>query len=143
MKESNREIITGLVIGAGIGLLLFHKAVFGADLSTADTELIARTVQAEAGNQDLEGRRLVAATILNRVDHPAFPDDVERVISQDGQFATYGKLEATQATWQDQLAVKMEVETRSNEDVLFFRTGHFGMGEPVLKHQDHYFSTIK
>ena len=140
MKESNREIITGLVIGAGIGLLLFHKAVFGAELNATETDMIARTVEAEAGNQDLKGTRLVACVILNRMESEEFPDTVNGVLSQPGQFSTYTVLDETETTHLDRLAVSMELKERSDEDILFFRASRYGCGEPAFQHGDHYFS---
>ena len=141
-KQKMQEWLTGLAIGLILSLLFAIK-VFAAPVSVEEADLIARTVQAEAGNQGFEGKRLVAAVVLNRVDSEIFPNDVEGVLSQDGQFATYKRLSRTKTTWQDNLAVRMEIEQRSNNEVLFFRTNHYGTGKPLMKVEDHYFSTIK
>lgn len=53
----------------------------------ADIELLAQLIEAEAGNQDLHGRRLVGDVVLNRVRSPRFPNTIEEVIFQRGQFA--------------------------------------------------------
>ena len=42
-------------------------------------ELLAICVQAEAGNQPLIGRRMVADVILNRVDDPDWPDTIKKL----------------------------------------------------------------
>lgn len=118
--------------------LMIPTRAYGSDL-----EMIAKVVHAEAGNQSLEGKRMVAAVVLNRVESETFPDTVDEVISQKGQFATYRSLEKTVPLWDDMLAAKMEMESRSNNEVLFFRNGHYGYGEPLMKVGDHYFSTIK
>ena len=52
-------------------------------------ELLAICVQAEAGNQPLIGRRMVADVILNRVDDPDWPDTIEGVITQRNAFTPY------------------------------------------------------
>ena len=52
-------------------------------------EMLAKCVQAEAGNQGLLGKRLVVDVILNRVDSDRFPNTIEGVITQSGQFAVY------------------------------------------------------
>ena len=52
-----------------------------------EMELLARCIEAEAGNQSVLGRRLVADVILNRVDSPGYPDTIRDVIYQPGQFA--------------------------------------------------------
>lgn len=47
-----------------------------------EIKLIAKLVEAEAGNQSELGKRLVIDTVLNRVDHPNFPDTVNAVVYQ-------------------------------------------------------------
>ena len=54
----------------------------GGYLVTSEMALIAQLVQAEAGNQDLKGKRLVADVVLNRVDSEKFPNTIEEVIFQ-------------------------------------------------------------
>ena len=51
-------------------------------------ELLAAVVEAEAGNQDLTGKRLVVDVVLNRVDSPLFPDNIVDVLEQELQFTT-------------------------------------------------------
>jgi hypothetical protein len=142
MKKSTKEWLTGILIGIILMLLLTVKVV-AAPLSEEDQELLTRTVYLEAGNQDLKGKRLVVSVILNRVDSEEFPDTVEEVLGQDGQFQTYKHLEDAEPTWTDKLAVKMETEGRLNTGVYFFRTGHYGCGDPLFQYGDHYFSTLK
>lgn len=142
MKRETKEWITGIIIGIVISLLLAVKAI-AAPVSEEDAELLAKTVEAEAGNQSIEGKRLVCAVILNRVEHEAFPDSVEKVLSQPNQFTTYKKLGYTDITWQDQLAVQMELERRSNTEVLFFNCGgYIPNTNKLMKFEDHYFSTL-
>jgi len=142
MSKNAKEYLTGIILGLLIGALFFAKLAFGAELTEEDKELICKTVQAEAGNQDLQGKRLVAAVIINRVDSPVFPNTTEDVLSQKNQFSTYNLLNSTTPTWQDRLAVEMETETRSNTEVFFFRTGRYGTGTPMFVHGDHYFSGL-
>lgn len=123
--------------------LAISQTAYAAPLTATEADLIARTVEAEAGNQDFEGKRLVAAVILNRVESEDFPNTVEGVLAQEGQFATYKRLSRTQTTFHDLAAVQLELSDRSNDEVLFFRTGRYGCGEPLMKHGDHYFSTIR
>lgn len=51
-------------------------------LDEESMELLWRIVEAEAGNQDEEGKLLVANVVLNRVSDEAFPDTVREVILQ-------------------------------------------------------------
>lgn len=52
------------------------------DLAPDDYEALLKIVQAEAGNEDLEGKMLVAGVVMNRVSSAAFPDSVTEVVMQ-------------------------------------------------------------
>lgn len=76
-------------------------------LADEDYEALLKIVQAEAGNQDEEGKMLVAGVVLNRVDSPKFPNSVVKVVKQqkDGvyQFSpvasgSYDRVKVTQET---------------------------------------------
>lgn len=122
---------------------LLTTPAYASPLSTEDATLIAKTVWLEAGNQPIEGKRLVAAVILNRVESEQFPNTVEGVLSAPGQFATFHALSKSHPTIEDAIAVQMEINQRSNTEVMFFRTKRYGTGEPLMKVGDHYFSGIK
>lgn len=51
-------------------------------LEEEEMDILMRIVEAEAGNQDVEGRLLVANVILNRVESDQFPDNVRDVVFQ-------------------------------------------------------------
>ena len=107
-------------------------------------EILALCVEAEAGNQDLKGKRLVADVILTRVESPRFPDTIEGVISQKYQFTTYwdGTMDAiTEPSEESFEAVKMELYgQRLDEDILFFTAGNYNTYcEPAYIVGDHYF----
>lgn len=52
-------------------------------LGSEDLDILSRIVEAEAGNQDVEGRLLVANVVLNRVDSEKFPNSVKDVVFQE------------------------------------------------------------
>lgn len=52
------------------------------DLSDTDLEVLQRIVEAEAGNEDEDGKLLVANVVLNRVNSDLFPDTVSEVVFQ-------------------------------------------------------------
>ena len=56
-------------------------------LSSNDYDLLARIVSAEARGEPYLGQVAVAAVILNRVEHPSFPDTISGVIYQKGAFS--------------------------------------------------------
>lgn len=114
----------------------------GSELT--EMELLARCVQAEACNQDFDGRRMVADVILNRVSDPDFPDTIREVVLQDGQFEVVSNGRIYDADPDDETleAVRMELESVSWPGLFYFRTGRYSdYGTPWKKVGDHYFST--
>lgn len=123
-----------------------QEDVQARQISDSDRDLIAQTIAAEAENQPLEGKILIAHVILNRVDNEAFPDTVEGVISAPGQFATWhnGRIQKAVPTVEDYEAVKLALHGENQEPVFFFRNQHYhGCGKPYTQVGDHYFSTMK
>lgn len=109
-----------------------------------DIELIALVTMAEAEGESEYGKRLVIDTILNRIDHPAFPNTAEGVIYQSGQFEAMWNGRVNRCYVQDDIVqlVKEEIESRSNYDVMFFVAGGFSAyGTPLLAEGNHYFSS--
>lgn len=108
-------------------------------------EYLAIIVYAEAGNQDLDGMRLVADVVLNRVDSDEFPDTVYDVIYQPGQFGPAYSGGFEKAAWnvsEDAFkAAEMEWdrETRLDQNVLYFNTT-WDNGANPFKHGDHWLS---
>lgn len=110
-----------------------------------DIKEVALVVHAEAGNQDLLGKILVASVIENRVNDSRFPNNVHDVIWQSGQFnvvrnGAYNKakrnidMESYAAAWM------VFTEDKVYDDkVLFFSRGK-GPGYGHYKHGDHWFS---
>lgn len=109
-----------------------------------DLELMAACVEAEAGNQGLDGKRMVADVILNRVEDPAWPNTIEGVITQKYQFSTYwnGAMDSVSITDETFEACKMELKERGWPGIYYFTAGGYGeYGTPWRKVGDHYFCT--
>lgn len=111
-----------------------------------EMELVAQIVEAEAGNQDLTGKRLVADVVLNRKDHPDFPDTVEGVIFDGYQFSPTKDGRFDEAAWEMSndsfLAVELEWtrESRLDPEILYFsNTTDPANGRDSFKHMDHWF----
>ena len=51
-----------------------------------DTALLARLISAEARGEPYTGQVAVGAVVLNRIEHPAFPNTLSGVIFQSGAF---------------------------------------------------------
>ena len=136
-------ILTQLFVTAGITAALMttpeteiptivSEREIEEEIRLGDMELVAQMVQAEAGNQSLMGKRLVADVIFNRVDSEKFPDTIEEVLYQNDPYwqfesMTNGRFE--EAAWEideDSFkAVEMEwgpADTRLDSGILYFST---------------------
>lgn len=107
-------------------------------------ELMAKVVEAEAGNQNLLGKRMVVDVILNRVKDEEFPDTIVDVIFQKNAFTVidngmYEQVEVSEETW---TAVWMELKEISYPQLFYFcSTGFHEYGKSWNKIGDHYFNT--
>jgi spore germination cell wall hydrolase CwlJ-like protein len=52
-----------------------------------DCKLLAELIVYEARSEPLEGKRLVAKTVMNRVEHKSWPDTIKGVIYEPKQFS--------------------------------------------------------
>ncbi len=69
-------------------------------LSEEDLNMLLRIVEAEAGNQDEEGKLLVANVVLNRVESEKFPDTVTEVVLQRENGVCQFSPVSNQTIWQ-------------------------------------------
>lgn len=75
----------------------------GVRISESDRTVLEKIVQAEAGNQDHQGKLLVANVILNRVRSGKFPSTIREVVFAPRQFSpisdgSYSRAEASEDT---------------------------------------------
>ncbi len=59
----------------------------GSSNNSADFELLARIISAEARGETYLGQVAVGAVVLNRMEHPSFPDTLSGVVYQNGAFS--------------------------------------------------------
>lgn len=105
--------------------------------------LLARLTEAEAGGEPEYGQRLVIDTVLNRMDHWAFPDTVYDVIYQPYHFSPVWSGGINCYTGRADLIqlVREEIVNRTNYDVVFFQAGGYSIyGIPLFQVGGHYFS---
>lgn len=57
------------------------------DSSSGDLALLARLISAEARGESYEGQVAVGAVVMNRIEHPSFPNTMAGVIYQKGAFS--------------------------------------------------------
>ena len=131
----------------------FIPAVYSGELVVSpeedfynSLEFLGKCVEAEAGNQDLLGKRMVVDVILNRMNDSSgeWPDTIVDVITQPYQFSSYwdGSMdcvkEISEETWE---AIYMELEEITYTDIYYFTSeGFHKYGTPWKKVGDHYFN---
>lgn len=116
----------------------------GPSLSQEEIDLIALVTMAEAEGEPEEGKRLVIDTILNRMDHPEFPDTASGVIYQSGQFSSMWNGRVDQCYVQEDICtlVREELAKRTNNDVIFFTANRYSKyGTPLFQVGNHCFSS--
>lgn len=59
----------------------------GGSYNSADYQLLARIISAEARGETYLGQVAVGAVVLNRMEHPSFPDTLSGVVYQNGAFS--------------------------------------------------------
>ena len=59
----------------------------GGSGGSGSLDLLARLISAEARGEPYEGQVAVGAVVLNRVEHPSFPNSIAEVIYQPGAFS--------------------------------------------------------
>ena len=109
-----------------------------------ELDMLARCVEAEAGNQSLDVKRAVIAVIMNRVDDDDSPDTISEVIADPYEFATYwnGKMDEVTPSDETYEAIRMEMQTRSYPGLYYFDMDKYLLyGTPYAKMGDLYFST--
>jgi len=72
---------------AALGMQPSGNSSGGSSGSDGDLALLARLISAEARGEPYEGQVAVGAVVLNRVEHPSFPNSISGVIYQSGAFS--------------------------------------------------------
>lgn len=113
-------------------------------LTTEEFELMSAVVEAESNrsipeNEDeLIGRIMIAATIINRVNSDYFPNDVVSVLTQRSQFSTVrnGHSVTNSTEYSDEAVVLAYEYLEAGEiptNVLFFNCVGFNNGSPYRR----------
>lgn len=107
----------------------------------ANQELMASIIYCEAGNQPYEGQVAVGAVIMNRVKSGSYPNSIEEVIYQSGQFgpATTGWLNRVRSSkGYSQTALQAAVDALNGSNPIG-RCLYFDQGGSGMKIGAHYF----
>ena len=118
-----------------------------SDMTEEEFELMSAVVEAESDrSQSMEGKTLIALTILNRVESSEFPNSITGVITQSGQFQVYyeGTYKQTGRTKTSDKAV-VEAAFLLHQDhpnVIYFNSiGYNHLGTPYDYVDGNYFET--
>ena len=106
----------------------------------ANQELMASIIYCEAGNQPYEGQVAVGAVIMNRVKSGSYPNSIEEVIYQSGQFgpATTGWLNRVRSSkGYSQTALQAAVDALNGSNPI--GSLYFDQGGSGMKIGAHYF----
>ncbi len=100
----------------------------------ANQELMASIIYCEAGNQPYEGQVAVGAVIMNRVKSGSYPNSIEEVIYQSGQFGPaatgwLNRVRSSKGYSQTALQAAVDALNGSNPigNCLYFDQGGSGM----------------
>lgn len=74
-------------------------------LTDAENDTLAQIIWLEARGEPFEGQQAVAEVVFNRMLSPAFPDTLDEVIYQDGQFSTANNILSAEPTETQYIAI--------------------------------------
>lgn len=154
----NKIITLVAVMSLGISLIKapvpfeatsLEERAEAAGMTVEEFMLISGVVEAESNRSagSTEGRVMIALTILNRVNDPRFPDSIEGVLTQQGQFSTVRNgCSVTPRSDLSDMAVIEAVEWLEAGDapeVLFFNCVGYNCGEPYGYIGGNFFMTLE
>lgn len=113
-------------------------------LTEDEKYLIYQITYLESGNQSMEGQRAVVEVILNRVLSDKFPNTVEGVLSQPGQFTTWKNRNSAAHNAEQEEALELVYKNAPvlTLDYLMFSRGQFSWGRNYIQIEDHWFGTF-
>lgn len=84
-QQKNGLVADGVVGKATLAALGISEAS-GASAHSNEVMLLARLISAEARGEPYTGQVAVGAVVMNRIEHPSFPNTLSGVIYQPGAF---------------------------------------------------------
>lgn len=133
---------------APISSLTLEQRAEAAGMTVEDFVFISSVVEAESDrSESLEGRVLIALTIINRVEDSRFPDTINGVLNQSGQFSTVrrGRSIVERTDYSDEAVIQAVEwnEEGTEPNVLFFNCRGYNIGEPYGRVDGNYFMTME
>ncbi|AEE91313.1 Cell wall hydrolase SleB [Tepidanaerobacter acetatoxydans Re1] len=116
-KGLKADGIAGFETFSALGVDTSYRGSSGR-FSTRDVELLAKLVYAEARGEPYSGQVAVAATVLNRLNNPAYPKSIPEIIFQvvDGHYQYSPVLDGQINLVPDETARRAVVDALSGVD---------------------------
>lgn len=121
-----------------------EKAEF-VNMSVDEFIFLARVIEAESDrSSSMDGRILIAATILNRVNSSRFPNTISGVLTQSGQFTTVsgGYCSTSSTLYSEWAIIEAVIGLRSGnipDNILYFNCIGYNCGTPYGLVDGNYF----
>lgn len=74
--------VFGFFTGLAFGFILMYPLALEASDPNNEIYCLAQNIYFEAGNQPLAGKVAVSQVVINRVEHPSYPDNICDVVYQ-------------------------------------------------------------
>ena len=153
----NKLMVLSLIASIGLSLFKAPQPITAmtieqradlAGMTIEDFIFISSVVEAESDrSESLEGRILIALTIINRVEDERFPDTISEVLTQRGQFSTVrnGHSIVDRTDYSDEAVIRaVEWNERGTEpNVLFFNCRGYNNGTAYGYIDGNYFMTME
>lgn len=114
------------------------------EINNEQLDLLERCVMAEGGGESYDCQVAIACVIINRVISDKYPDSIDGVIKQKGQFSTWPKMiKRMVPTNEVKQAVREALTSEAiPENVLYFRASRYHKwGSRYCRIDNTYFST--
>lgn len=115
------------------------------NLTENEKKLICQITQREAGNQCVEGKRAIMEVIFNRIEDKNFPNTVQGVLSQSGQFSTWRLRNKVTSEQIDNIYQLFDVVYKEEPvlagNYVYFDSVKHSYGKNYVKIQGHWFGT--
>lgn len=153
----NKLIILSLIASIGLSLFKAPQPIAAmtieqradlAGMTVEDFIFISSVVEAESDrSESLEGRILIALTIINRVEDERFPDSISEVLTAPSQFSTVrnGHSIVERTDYSDEAVIRaVEWNEQGTEpNVLFFNCRGYNNGTAYGYIDGNYFMTME
>jgi N-acetylmuramoyl-L-alanine amidase len=74
--------VYGFFTGLALGLIMIYPLSLEASDPNNEIYCLAQNIYFEAGNQPVAGKVAVSQVVINRVEHPSYPDNICDVVYQ-------------------------------------------------------------